>query len=214
MTVKQETERQNTIRQGACFIVYFNDFCTEMGLNYLLKSEHTGVGTYNTQHSIQQHTMPTYDLINYFSSLKKGCLDNRIIILTENKDVEVLNFLSSFNMFYLLSKKETPQFIHRVVTQPVEINKNVSPDIIDKIEDSAANKPLSRREWFVLQSLSRKLTPAAISKMAGINVKTVSAHKMRAMRKLGLNSSQFLQLLMRLAEVRNINTMILKESPK
>lgn len=215
MTVKQAVNCQSTMRQKSCFIVYFNDFCTELGLNYLLASERTGVDTYNTQCSIQQYSMPTYDLINFFSTLKRGCIDNRIIILTDNKDVEILTFLASFNIFYLLSKKETPQFIHRAITKPEGTNqKNLSPNLIRKIEDNVANKPLTPREWFVLHSLARRLTPASIGKMAGINIKTVSAHKMRAMRKLGLTSSQLLQLLMRLAEVRNINTMMLKESPE
>ncbi|MNN74241.1 DNA-binding transcriptional activator BglJ [compost metagenome] len=129
--------------------------------------------------------------------------------------MEILHSLTSFKMFHLLSKKETLQFIHRVVTQSVNTNNQyASPGIIEKKEANGANKPLSQREGFVLNSLARKITPAAIGKMAGIIIKTVSAHKMNAMRKLGLTSPQFLQLLVGLSEVKNISTMVLKEPPK
>lgn len=215
MAVWQEINDLEPMSQGSCFIVFFNDFCTEMGLNYLLENAYSELGVYKMQRSIQQYTMPTYDLINYFSALKRDCINNRVIILTENKEMEIFHSLTSFKMFHLLSKKETLQFIHRVVTQSVNTNNQyASPGIIEKKEANGANKPLSQREWFVLNSLARKITPAAIGKMAGINIKTVSAHKMNAMRKLGLTSPQFLQLLVGLSEVKNISTMVLKEPPK
>ncbi|VTR61452.1 Uncharacterised protein [Serratia fonticola] len=71
MAVWQEINDLEPMSQGSCFIVFFNDFCTEMGLNYLLENAYSELGVYKMQRSIQQYTMPTYDLINYFSALKK-----------------------------------------------------------------------------------------------------------------------------------------------
>ncbi|HHQ4306916.1 TPA: helix-turn-helix transcriptional regulator, partial [Serratia fonticola] len=93
------------------------------------------------------------------------------------------------------------------------IGPGASPKVIEKIGGDEVHKSLSQREWFVLNSLSRNLSPSTISKISGISIKTISAHKINAMNKLRLTSPQLLKLLMRLAEVKSISTITIKEVP-
>lgn len=231
MSIRNETPYLKTINNVAMFVVFFSDCPTEAGLNYLIKNNKSAchphsenknydLEIYNSwrgaldeesQHSI----MPVYDFINHFLALKRRHIDSKLIFLTDNKNVESIRLLASLNIFYLLSKNESVNFIHEVITNSVTItNQNASPKVIEKIADMEISQTLSKREWFILNSLARNLSPNAISKTSGISIKTVSAHKVNAMNKLRMTSPQLTKLLMRLAEVKSISTIMIKDAPK
>ncbi|WP_260514493.1 LuxR C-terminal-related transcriptional regulator [Serratia fonticola] len=227
MSASNSLTHYHSINHGARLIVFFSDFPTETGLNYLIKntplhSSYLESKSYSTDiHSIEiiksnkenrPHSMRAYDLINHLLVLKRRGIYSQIIFLTENHNIEILKLLLSFNVFYLLSKNECMDFIHKSVLNPMNIiGPGASPKVIEKIGGDEVLKSLSQREWFVLNSLSRNLSPSTISKLLGISIKTISAHKINAMNKLRLTSPQLLKLLMRLAEVKSISTITIKE---
>lgn len=219
---------RNFMQHGTRFVVFFSDFAADIGLNYLLRYRRLAASSFRNTRSVvnksnamkgevdsktQQRVMPVYESINYFLALNKTHPENKVIILTENYNPHMLKLFASFKIFDLLSKKESPNFIYRVVIDPVDvINQHISPDIVETIGEWKDQKSLSQREWFVLSHLARNLTPAVISRISGLNVKTISTYKISAMKKLGLTPSQFLHLLMMLGEVTTISTIVIESS--
>lgn len=229
MSASNSLIHYNSINHGARLIVFFSDFPTETGLNYLIKntslnSSYLESKSYSMDiHSMesiksnkenQPHSMRVYNLINHLLVLKRRGTYSQIIFLTENHNIESLKLFLSLNIFYLLSKNEGVDFIHKSVFKTINaIGPGASPKVIEKIGGDEVHKSLSQREWFVLDSLSRNLSPSTISKTSGISIKTISAHKINAMNKLRFTSPQLLKLLMRLAEVKSISTITIKEVP-
>ncbi|WP_447876256.1 helix-turn-helix transcriptional regulator [Serratia fonticola] len=231
MSIMKVPAYLNRTNYGPIFIFFFSDSPTETGLNHLIKSNSKAflyhsdnnnydMGIYNTgsgdlDEKTQHSTIPVYDFINNTLILKRRYIDSKFIFLIENNNIESIRLLASLNIFYLLSKNEDVHFIHKAITNQVNImSQKTSPKVIDKIPNGEINKTLSMREWFVLNSLARNLSPNAISKASGISIKTISAHKVNAMNKLRLTSPQLLKLLMQLAEVKSISTIMIKDSPK
>lgn len=213
-------------------MVFFSDFPASVGLKHMLKNtsspeslrfnqeylERTADYTLSTAEvflppKTVQNTMPVYDFINYLLKLNSTQPQSKIIVLTEDHDYVMLKLLASFNIFYLLSKKESLQFIHHTVIESSDVfEQHASPAIIKKIGKRWNNEPLTHRQWFVLNQLAKSLPPAVIGAIWGLHVKTISTHKRNIMKKLGFTSRQFLQLLMMLGEVKEISTMQIKTS--
>ena len=213
-------------------LVFFSDFAADMGLKSILQNglpvepERFGQAYFENEigyprdadmdFSIpksERYVMPLYDIINYFLRLDSIQPKNQLIVFTENNDHIMLKLLASFNKFYLLSKKESLQFIHHAVAEPTGIfEQHASPDIINKIGGRMENERLTHRQWFVLNQLAKSLSPAVIGGIWGLHVKTISTHKTNIMKKLGFTPWQFTQLLMKLGEVREISTVEIKTS--
>ncbi|MGL5386253.1 MAG: LuxR C-terminal-related transcriptional regulator [Serratia sp. (in: enterobacteria)] len=215
MNENKSMNSDQTNMHGTRTLVFFSDFAAGMGLEYILKNRSSVDPLRCSQEyfdrETEQHAMPAYELINYLLKLNSIQPKNKIIVLTENNDHIFLKLLASFDLFYLLSKKESLQFIHHAVSEPTDVfERRASPDIISKIGGRWENERLTHRQWFVLNQLAKSLSPAVIGGIWGLHVKTISTHKTNIMKKLGFTPWQFTQLLMMLGEVREFSSMEIK----
>lgn len=230
MNINPNMHYESSMSCGTQTLVFFSDFAADIGLKNLLRNSpsfsslhyYSGFLSASLRQQwkteitpsvtkIQQDAMPVYDSINYLLQLNKRHPFNKIIVFTESHEHIIVKLLASFNAFYLLSKKESPRFIHCAITTPINVyNQYASPDIIKNIGGNWDHKSLSSQEWFILNQLAKIQSPATISNITGLSVKTISNHKRNAMRKLGLSSLELLQLLIMLGESKEISTMIVK----
>ncbi|NTY87921.1 response regulator transcription factor [Serratia fonticola] len=221
---------ENTMNYETQTLVFFNDFAADIGLKTLLRTSppfsslhyYSGYLGVPMSHpwkteitpsvtKTQQDAVPVYESINYLLRLSMMHPTNKIIVFAESHEHIIVKLLASFNAFYLLSKKESPHFIHCAITTPINVyNQYASPDIIKNIGGNWNHKSLSSQEWFILNQLAKIQSPATISNITGLSVKTISNHKRNAMKKLGYSSLELLKLLIMLGELKEISTMIVK----
>lgn len=83
----------------------------------------------------------------------------------------------------LLDSKERPDAVVRLVEEMFEQASQSS--LTDDTVSVCRHLHLTPRERDVLQGISQELTPDQIASKLSLNVKTVSTHKLTAMRKLG-----------------------------
>jgi len=121
----------------------------------------------------------------------------RIIALTNHEDVSFVKRILDHGAFgYLLKnvhKKELLQAINTVVKGEKYLQESIKKKILNQSlgrqEDTAFQPKLTRRETEVLQSIYEELTTQEISEKLFISPKTVEAHRMNIMSKLGAKNS-------------------------
>lgn len=95
------------------------------------------------------------------------------------------------------------QALHSVMSGEVFIERTLMNTLFQK---GASNESLSPRETEVLRMICKGLSLTDISRRLHLSIKTVSAHKMRAMEKLGVNNS--CQLYCLLAKTRMFDIVL------
>lgn len=90
---------------------------------------------------------------------------------------------SGKNNFFVLGRREQPDAMVRLVD---ELFSQVCPQSLPERKESGCDHlQLTPRELEVLEGIAWELTPGQIANKLMLNVKTVSSHKLTAMRKLG-----------------------------
>ena len=121
----------------------------------------------------------------------------RIIALTNHEDVSFVKRMLDHGAYgYLLKnahKKELLEAINTVVNGEKYLQESIKKKILNQSlgrqEDAAFQPKLTRRETEVLKSIYEELTTQEISEKLFISPKTVEAHRMNIMSKLGAKNS-------------------------
>lgn len=121
----------------------------------------------------------------------------RIIALTNHEDVSFVKRMLDHGAYgYLLKnahKEELLQAIDTVYKGEKYLQESIKKKILNQSlgrqEDAAFQPKLTRRETEVLKAISEELTTQEISEKLFISPKTVEAHRMNIMSKLGAKNS-------------------------
>ena len=121
----------------------------------------------------------------------------KIIALTNHEDVSFVKRMLAHGAYgYLLKnahKEELLEAIETVMKGEQYLQKSIEKKILNQSlgqgENSALQPKLTRRETEVLQAIYEELTTQQISEKLFISPKTVEAHRMNIMSKLGAKNS-------------------------
>lgn len=121
----------------------------------------------------------------------------RIIALTNHEDVSFVKRMLDHGAYgYLLKNAHKEELLEAIDTVykgekylQESIKKKILNQSLGRKEDAAFQPKLTRRETEVLQAISEELTTQEISKKLFISPKTVEAHRMNIMSKLGAKNS-------------------------
>lgn len=141
--------------------------------------------------------LPDINGIVLTKTITKSFPKVRIIALTNHEDVSfVKRILDNGAYGYLLKnahKEELLKAIDSVSKGEKYLQKDIEKKILNQSlgrkEYSALQPKLTRRETEVLQAISEELTTQEISEKLFISPKTVEAHRMNIMSKLGAKNS-------------------------
>ncbi|WP_260513513.1 response regulator transcription factor [Serratia fonticola] len=116
-----------------------------------------------------------------FNSRRENSQNRRVGTIIIN-DTAAANKIRQHELA-LLGRKERPDAVVRLVEKMFEQASQSS--LTDDMVSVCRHLHLTPRERDVLQGISQELTPDEIASKLSLNVKTVSTHKLTAMRKLG-----------------------------
>ncbi|MEM5566743.1 response regulator transcription factor [Psychroserpens sp. AS72] len=141
--------------------------------------------------------LPDINGIVLTKTITKSFPNIRVIALTNHEDVSFVKRILDNGAFgYLLKnahKEELLQAIETVSKGERYLQKDIEKKILNQSlgrkEYSALQPKLTRREMEVLQAISEELTTQEISEKLFISPKTVEAHRMNIMSKLGAKNS-------------------------
>jgi len=132
------------------------------------------------------------DLIAYVRSVQPQA---RIIVLTMHTEDEFASRALKAGTHGYVTKDSTPDQLTSAVRRVASGSSFLSPRIAESLalrltrqEDAPAHERLSRREFSIFGMLVEGRTVTAIAHELALSVKTVSAHKMRVLRKMNLRS--------------------------
>jgi DNA-binding NarL/FixJ family response regulator len=141
--------------------------------------------------------LPDINGITLAKTITKQYPNVKIIALTNYEDVSfVKRMLNHGALGYLLKnahKAELLEAIETVMKGEQYLQKSIEKKILNQSlgqrENSALQPKLTRRETEVLQAIYEELTTQQISEKLFISPKTVEAHRMNLMSKLGAKNS-------------------------
>ncbi len=121
--------------------------------------------------------------------------DAAIVVLTVSADAQVLNAALAHGAVAVISKRDRVDLIHVALVAAHARERYLGPRIRDALYEGMPGSPaeqwrarLTRREFEVLRLYASGHAISDIARQAGRSVKTISAQKCRAMRKLNLGS--------------------------
>ncbi|WP_456437285.1 response regulator [Psychroserpens sp.] len=141
--------------------------------------------------------LPDINGITLAKTISKLYPKVKIIALTNHEDISfVKRMLNHGALGYLLKnahKEELLEAIETVMKGEQYLQKSIEKKILNQSlgqqESSALQPKLTRRETEVLQAIYEELTTQQISEKLFISPKTVEAHRMNLMSKLGAKNS-------------------------
>jgi two-component system, NarL family, captular synthesis response regulator RcsB len=121
--------------------------------------------------------------------------DKPLVVLTMDDDARTLRSALELNVAGLLSKRDRIDLIPVAIASALAQEQYVGPTVRELLEKAAreerqahVHRVLSRREYEVLSHYATGLGVTEIARLLGRSVKTISAQKCAAMKKLALNS--------------------------
>jgi two-component system, NarL family, captular synthesis response regulator RcsB len=134
----------------------------------------------------------SHDAIRAFQGEHAG---KPLVVLTMDDDAKVLRSALELDIGGLLSKRDRIDLIPVAIASALVQEQYVGPSVRDLLEKAAreerhahVHRVLSRREYEVLSYYATGLGVTEIARLLGRSVKTISAQKCAAMKKLALNS--------------------------
>lgn len=117
-----------------------------------------------------------------------------ILVLTMHNEARTAMWALEAGASGYATKDSDPEALIDGIRRVAEGGRYISPGIAESIsflttDRKASRDILSRREWEILKLLARGLEINTVARDLNISPKTVSTHKMRLMRKLGLSSN-------------------------
>jgi len=132
------------------------------------------------------------DLITYVRSVQPQA---RIIVLTMHTEDEFASRALKAGTHGYITKDSSPDQLTAAIRRVASGSSFLSPRIAESLalrltrqDDAPAHERLSRREFAIFGMLVEGHTVTAIAHELALSVKTVSAHKMRLLRKMNLRS--------------------------
>ncbi|MFT2797388.1 LuxR C-terminal-related transcriptional regulator [Serratia sp. N21D137] len=124
--------------------------------------------------------------------------DIHLIVYTSTYDTVTLLSLYHLPQTSIISRYETPEIIHDCFLQALSGNRVYSPIIQSNIPKYAVGlEKLTAREYIVIEYLFCGLSSIEVAHRLQCSIKTISAHKRKAMYKLGVYSDAALFSLKR-----------------
>jgi two-component system capsular synthesis response regulator RcsB len=121
--------------------------------------------------------------------------DAAIVVLTVSVDAQVLNAALARGAVAVISKRDRVELIHVALVAAHARERYLGPRIRDALYEGMPGSPaeqwrarLTRREFEVLRLYASGHAISDIARQTERSVKTISAQKCRAMRKLNLSS--------------------------
>lgn len=118
-----------------------------------------------------------------------------VVVLTMDDDAKVLRSTLQLDVGGLLSKRDRIDLIPVAIASALAQEQYVGPSVRDLLENAAreerhayVHRVLSRREYEVLSHYATGVGVTEIARLLGRSVKTISAQKCAAMKKLALTS--------------------------
>ena len=128
-------------------------------------------------------------------SFQREHVGKPVVVLTMDDDARVLREALELDIEGLLSKRDRIDLIPLAIASAMAQEQYVGPAIRDLLEKAAreerrehVHRVLSRREYEVLSYYATGLGVTEIANLLGRSVKTISAQKCAAMKKLALTS--------------------------
>ncbi|UHM93651.1 helix-turn-helix domain-containing protein [Rahnella victoriana] len=136
---------------------------------------------------------PVEDVEHLMSQVKAVCTlnpDYRILIFCRNHFLNELNALSKYQQVSLISNQESVVAMEAYTSLAMKGERVISPKISEEIYKFRTIREtlrfsLTQNEINVLEKLCNGMDFRIISRLSGQDIKTVSAHKRSAMKKLG-----------------------------
>jgi DNA-binding NarL/FixJ family response regulator len=132
------------------------------------------------------------DLVAYVRSVQPQA---RIIVLTMHTEDEYASRALKAGTHGYVTKDSTPDQLVSAIRRVASGSSFLSPRIAESLalrltrhDDAPLHTRLSRREFAIFGMLVEGRTVTAIAQELALSVKTVSAHKMRVLRKMNLRS--------------------------
>jgi two-component system, NarL family, captular synthesis response regulator RcsB len=133
------------------------------------------------------------DGLSLLRFLKRRFPSLRVVVLTGIENDVVMHGILELDAVSIVSKSDDLMHVERAIDATQAGNRYLSPKVQLILEQSAIDaaaaphiSPLSKRETEVLRLFAEGLSISEIGARAGRSTKTISAQKMAAMRKLGL----------------------------
>ena len=175
-----------------------------VGLRDLLES-HEGwrvcAETWNGQEAVTQAiqvkpdvvimdvTMPRLNGIEATRRIRAECPETRVVLFTMHADAAIAREALDAGATGVVVKADSSDVLFAAVEEVAAHRRYVTPTLAEALGDDAQRAQhdghLTPREREIAQLLSEGKTNARISELLGIAVKTVEAHRISAMRKLG-----------------------------
>ncbi|NIE67911.1 response regulator transcription factor [Burkholderia sp. Ax-1719] len=129
------------------------------------------------------------------SAFRREHVDKPVVVLTMDDDAKVLRRALELDIGGLLSKRDRIDLIPVAIASALAQEQYVGPSVRDLLDKAAreerrahVHQVLSRREYEVLSHYATGLGVTEIARLLGRSVKTISAQKCAAMKKLALTS--------------------------
>lgn len=138
--------------------------------------------------------MPMMDGLELQAELKNRNYPNPIVFLTAHGDIEIAVLAVKRGAFDFLTKPVNPQKLLDVVEKALEFYDRRRTESL--LEQSRNLAKLTEKEMQVAKLAGRALSSREIAEALNCSPRTVDAHKASIYKKLGINTSAQLQLLL------------------
>ncbi|WP_191121352.1 helix-turn-helix transcriptional regulator [Serratia marcescens] len=119
--------------------------------------------------------------INQFI-LKKG--SSKLIVMLEVKSKDILNLMRCLGVVWVVFRGERIDLVRKLTRDAMLLIANA---YVTESENHCERDLLTQREIMVMHDLLNGLTISEMAKKRFLSIKTISAHKCNAMRKIGCN---------------------------
>ncbi len=139
-------------------------------------------------------TMPRLNGIEATRRIREQCPETRVVLFTMHAEAAIAREALSAGATGVVVKADPAAVLLAAIEEAAAHRRYVTPTLADAVREETADRPggarrLTPREREVVQLLTEGEPNARISRLLGITVKTVEAHRLGAMRKLQAGST-------------------------
>lgn len=141
-------------------------------------------------------SMPQLAGLELVKALRRAHPTLPVLVLSMHDHVEIVSRALRVGASGYVSKDSDPSLLAVAVRQTATGQRYVAPELAQRmvLDRTAPDMPeedvaISDREYQVLEAIARGVSATDLATQLGVSTKTVSAHKMRLMRKLGFTST-------------------------
>ena len=154
------------------------------------------VATHRPDVVLTDMTMPQMAGLELVKALKRDHPSIPILVLSMHDHVEIVARALRAGASGYLSKDSDPALLPQALRRTAAGDRYVAPELAQRMvldrasyDAQADDVTVSDREYQVLEGIARGISASELAEALGVSTKTVSAHKMRLMRKLGFSST-------------------------